>query len=769
MTDHAPLKFGMGASVRRIEDESLIRGKGRYTADVTPEGCLHAFLLRSGAGHARLRIGDLRASRELPGVHLVWTGADVTDIKPLPCDAMGKLKPGTEAFSPEFPVLAGDTVRYVGEAIAFVVADDLETARSAAELIEVDYEMLPAVVDTARALEPDAPLVWPEHGSNVAFEYELGDAADTAAAFAKAAGVAEQTIVNNRVVSNYLEPRAAVAEFDAQTGRYSIVTGTQGVHGIRSALAKLLDVDEQAIHVRTYDVGGGFGTKAVVYREYPLVMKAARVLGRPVKWVCDRNEHFLADSHGRDNVARAAMALDAEGRILAMRVDLTAAMGAYFSPFGPYVPYGGITMTTGVYDIPAAHIACKGVFTNTVPVDAYRGAGRPEAAYLVERLIDQAARVAGLTPEEIRRRNFIRPEQMPYKTQGGRTYDTGEFEAHMDAALAEADAAGFPSRLAESRERGRIRGFGLATYIEACAFPGSEPAKLVLEGDGTVTLHIGTQANGQGHHTAYAQFVAGHLGLDYSRIRVVQGDSDALPTGGGTGGSRSIPIGVPSVDRGARMLAEQIRELAADELEASAGDIELVDGVARIVGTDREIGYAEVALRASDRTKLVATGDYETKAPTFPNGTHVCELEIDPETGLTHILRYVIVDDFGAVVNPMLLAGQVHGGVAQGIGQALHERTVYDGDGQLLSATLQDYALPRAWDVPVYEFSTRNVPSKSNAMGIKGAGEAGTIGAAPAVMNAVVDALSRAYGITHIDMPATPLRIWETIQLATSA
>jgi carbon-monoxide dehydrogenase large subunit len=760
----APLKFGMGASARRIEDRSLIRGQGRYTADVLPPGALTAYVLRSASAHARIRLGNVDQARAAPGVHLVWTAENVRELGPMPC--MAKPAAKQRIREPFFPVLCGDAVRHVGEALAFVVADNLEDAKSAAELIEVDYDPLPVIVDTARALDADAPLVWPERGSNLAFEYEIGDGNATAAAFASAAQVAELTVVNNRLVCNYMEPRAIVAEYDSASGRYHVTVGSQGVHGMRDAICRVLKIDQQLMRVVTPDVGGGFGTKNFNYREYPLTAKAAKALGRPVKWVCDRNEHFMADAHGRDNVTSGALALDSDGRIKAMRVEVIASMGAYLHQFGPYIPWGGLTMSTGAYDIRTLHAVCKGVFTNTVPTDAYRGAGRPEAAYLIERLMDEAARVAGLSSAEIRRRNFVRPEQMPYRTQTDRLYDTGEFAAHMDKALQVAKADGFEARLADSRAKGRIRGLGFASYIEVCAFQGSEPAKAILEADGTVTMHIGTQSNGQGHQTAYAQFVAGPLGLDYDRIRVVQGDTDLLENGGGTGGSRSIPLGVPSVDRASRQLAEQVKALAADQLEAGIGDIELVDGTARVVGTDRLISYADLAAGAADKSKLTAVAEFKSDENTYPNGTHVCEIEVDPETGLAEILAYVIVDDFGVVVNPMLLAGQIHGGVAQGIGQALHEHTVYDSDGQLLTATLNDYALPRASDLPFIHFETRNIPCKWNPLGIKGAGEAGTIGAAPAVMNALVDALHRAYGIRNVDMPATPRRIWEAIQAA---
>lgn len=762
MTATPPIKFGLGAPARRIEDGAFIRGAGRYTADVMPEGALHAAMVRSTVAHARIALSGLEAARALSGVHLVWTAADVADLGSIPCEAAGPTREPLDP--PPFPILVGDVVRHVGDAVAFVVADDAATARLAAEMVEVDYHPLPVIADTEHALDPGAALVWAERGSNLAFEYDIGDRTGVDAAFAAAAKVAEVTVVNNRLVCNYMEPRAVVASYDTERSRYEIVVGSQGAHGMRKVIAGILGVRKDEVHVVTPDVGGGFGTKNFVYREYPLVARAAKALRRPVKWVCDRNEHFLADAQGRDQISTAAFALDADAKILAMRVETIASMGAYLSQYAPYIPWGGVTMTAGLYDVKAVHVLCRGAFTNQVPTDAYRGAGRPEAAYLVERLADEAARVAGLSPDEFRRRNFIRPEQMPYRTATNRTFDTGEFEGHLDRALQIAGWGEFEARVAESRAAGRLRGIGLSTYIEACAFPGSEAAKVVLDADGGVTLHIGTQSNGQGHATAYAQFIAGPLGLDYQNIRVAQGDTDALPTGGGTGGSRSIPLGVPSVDRAARSLAEIVRKRAAEELEASAADIELVDGAARIAGTDRAVSLAELRSRSADPNAFVATETYASTEPTFPNGTHVCEVEIDPQTGSTHVLRYVIVDDFGATVNPLLLAGQIHGGVAQGIGQALHERTVYDEDGQLLTATFSDYAMPRAWDMPSFEFETRNIPTRANPMGIKGAGEAGTVGSAPAVMNAVVDALRRAYGITHIDMPATPERVWQTIR-----
>jgi len=504
------------------------------------------------------------------------------------------------------------------------------------------------------------------------------------------------------------------------------------------------------------------------YREYALVIEAAKRLGRPVKWTGDRNEHFLTDAQGRDNVSVGQMAMDENGRFLALKVDVIANMGAYISQYGAEIPYTGTTMSTGVYDIQALDVEVLGVYTNTAPVDAYRGAGRPEAAFLVEKLVDACARDMGLGRDEIRRRNFIRPEQFPYRTQTKRLYDVGEFDGHMTAAMERAGWSSFEERLAASKKAGRIRGIGMATYIEACAFPGSEPAFVQLNGDGTVTLKIGTQTTGQGHATAYAQIVAEKLDMPIEKIVTRQGDTDDIEEGEGTGGSRSIPLGGVSASRAGEALAEKIRRIAADELEASPLDIELREGAARIVGTDRSIGYAEVAKAAKKPEDLQGMGDFVQDEATYPNGTHVCEVEIDPETGATEIVGYTIVDDFGVTVNPVLLAGQMHGGVAQGLGQALREDTVYGEDGQLLTASFMDYAMPRAADFPFFDFDTRNVPSTTNAMGIKGAGEAGTIGAAPAALNAVSDALWRAYGIGHIEMPATPARIWAAIQAATA-
>ncbi len=760
-----PIKFGIGASVKRIEDQNLITGRGNYVADITREGTVVGYVLRSAMAHARFTLSGVEDARAAEGVHLVWTGDDVEFMGHIPTKGLVRQVDGSYPWLPPRPVLNLTTVRHVGDPIAFIVADSLDAAKSAAEIIEVDYVPLDVAVATATALDAETPIVWPELGSNKAFEYFLGDQAKTDAAFALAARTVELSVDNNRLITNYMETRGSIGEFDTATGRYTLTVGTQGGHGMRAIIAKdILHIGEKDLRVVTPDVGGGFGTKAFVYSEYPLVLAAAKALGRPVKWIGERTEHFLADGQGRDNITTAELAFDADARILGYRVNLTANMGAYLSQYAPFIPYVGVTMSTGLYDIPALAVEVIGVYTNTVPVDAYRGAGRPEAAYLIERLMDVAAHDLGISPEEIRERNFV--AEMPYTTATGRYYDTGDFAGHMQQALLAADRAGFEARLAASKAAGKIRGIGFSSYIEACAFPGSEEANVVLGLDGSVTLYIGTQTNGQGHATAYGQVIAGYLGLDVSKVKTVQGDTDLVANGGGTGGSRSIPLGLASVDIASKVLVEKIKAIAGDKLEASPSDLELSDGAVRVVGTDKSLTLSEVAAAAKDEEARKGYGNFEQNECTYPNGTHVAEVEIDPETGKVSVVRYTVCDDYGVTVNPILLAGQLHGGVAQGIGQALNEMTVYDETGQLLTASFMDYTMPRADDFPSFDFQTRNVPSTTNLLGIKGAGEAGTIGATPAVANAVNDALWRAHGIRHMDMPMTPCRVWETIRAA---
>jgi carbon-monoxide dehydrogenase large subunit len=757
-------KFGIGASALRKEDAKLLKGEGRFTDDIRAEGALHGLVLRSQHAHAAFEIASSEAAAAMPGVRLILTAADIGHLGPVPCKMRVRQPDGTRHEVREAPILCSGTVRHVGDAVAFIVAESREQAEDAAELIEIEWQSLTAITDMRAALDSGAPLVWPELGANQVYAFQKGDREATDRAFNDADAVTELTIVNNRIISNYLEPRAAIGSYDSGTGIYTLQTPSQGVHAIRDAIANdIFHIDPDKVVVTTGDVGGGFGTKSFCYREYALVLEAARRLGQPVRWLSSRTEHALADSHGRDSIMTGAFAFDANRRITGMRVRMIADMGSYLSPYGPMIPTMSAMMATGVYDIPNLDFDLKAVYTNTTPVDAYRGAGRPEAAYLVERMMDAAARDLGMNPVALRRINFIGPQQFPYRTQGGCLYDVGEFDGHLTMALQLAGWDGFEARRREAEKRGMLRGIGLSTYVEICAFPGSEPAHLHLNDDGTITLYIGTQTNGQGHATAYSQFIAEKIGVDFDRIIVRQGDTRELASGGGTGGSRSIPLGGVSVVKAGEELAEKIRRIAGEELEAAPEDIELENGMARVAGTDREIDFAAVARAARAPADIIAIADVTQEEATFPNGTHIVEVEIDPDTGRTEIVNYQIVDDFGVTVNPVLLAGQIHGGIAQGAGQALVEGAVYSGDGQLLTATFMDYAMPRANSFPDFKFETRNVPSTANALGIKGAGEAATIGSTPAVMNAVIDALHRAYGIRAMDMPATPAKIWQAI------
>jgi len=757
------MKFGVGQALRRKEDDPLLRGAGHYVADAAPDNLAHAVVLRSPHAHAGFKIMDVEAARNAPGVRLVLTAAETTALGPMPCFAGVS---GVDIATPPYPVLAIDRVRHVGDAVAFVVADTLDQARDAAEQIVVAWQPLPPVVDAEQALRPDAPKVWPDRDDNLCFETTIGDRAGTEQVFARAARVVSLRLVNPRVVTNYMETRGVIGEYDSARDRITLTLGSQGSHLIRDIIGGVLKIKKDKLRVITPDVGGGFGTKIFAYREYALAAVAAKTLGRPVKWIADRSEHFLADSQGRDNIATARLALDDKGKFLALDVDLIADMGAYLSTYAPYIPYAGAPMLPGVYDIPLCFVRVRAAYTNTVPVDAYRGAGRPEASYVIERLVDHAAREIGVAPDALRRKNFIKPAQMPYKTATGKVYDSGEFAGHMARAQELADWRGFNKRAAAARRKRKLRGIGLATYIEACGAKGPETATLKLEKDGTVTLAIGTQSTGQGHATSYAQILADRLGLPPERFRMIQGDTDRVATGGGTGGSSSIPAGGASVSLAAKILADNLKEIAADALEASPADLEFADGMVRVAGTDKIISFADLAARPeATGDKLTAADAYQPEGATFPNGSHIVEVEIDEATGETRILRYVVVDDFGVTLNPLLLAGQVHGGAVQGIGQALLEDTVYEASsGQLLTASLMDYALPRALGMPDFIFETRNVPCRNNPLGIKGAGEAGAIGACPAVMNAVMDALWRGYRVAHLDMPASPARVWAAIE-----
>ena len=763
-------QFGIGQPVRRVEDRRFLTGRGHYLDDIVRPRQAHAVMLRSPHAHARIREIDTKAA-EGPGILAILTGADLaTDgIGTIPC-----MSGVANMAAPPRPAIVGDRARHVGDTVAMVVAESLAAARDAAERIAVDYEPLPAVVDTAQALLPDRPAVWDEHPGNLCFDWEIGDSAAAERAAAAARHRISLTVVNNRIIVNSMEPRGAIGEYDGGEDSYTLWSSTQGSHFVRNLLAEhIFHVAENRIRVVTPDVGGGFGMKLFLYPEHVLVLWAAKKLGRPVKWIPDRSDAFMTDTQGRDNLTRLDLALDDELRFLGLKVEITANMGAYLSNFAPEIPtFAGAVMYSAVYAIPAIHVAVKGVFTNTVPVDAYRGAGRPEAAYAIERLIEAGARRLGVAAEELRRRNFIKPAAMPHTTPLGLTYDSGDFARNLDDALAAADTAGFAARRAAAKARGQYRGLGHAVYIEQSGFPPDEFAELRFDPSGTLTLLMGTQSSGQGHQTAYAQLAAEKLGLPLDKIRVLQGDTDAIGFGRGTGGSRSLPVGGAALAHAADKLILKGKKIAAHLLEAAEADIGFADGNFTIAGTDRTVAIDAVARAAFNPAQyppglepgFAESGHFTPSTPTFPNGVHVCEVEIDPETGHIAILRYLVVDDFGVVINPLLLAGQVNGGIAQGVGQAMLEHCVYDEEsGQLVTGSLTDYALPRADDLPALEFSYNIVPCKTNPLGVKGAGEAGAIGAPPALVNAVVDAVAE-LGIDHLDMPLTPERLWRAVR-----
>ncbi|MDU3131269.1 MAG: xanthine dehydrogenase family protein molybdopterin-binding subunit, partial [Bradyrhizobium sp.] len=701
----APIKFGVGQSVLRKEDDALIRGKGRYTDDLAPSAALHALVLRSPHAHATFTI-DVAAARLLPGVALILTAEDTAELGGLPCLFNLETDPFT---APPYPILAKEEVRHVGDAIAFVVADSLDHARDAIEAIKVEWTTLPAVTGVVNAIKPDAPQVWAEHKGNVLFDVSIGDKAAVDAAFAKAHAVAEIRIVNPRVVASFMETRAAVCEYDTKRDHLTLTAGSQGSHRLRDILCQnVLKMPTEKMRVICPDVGGGFGTKLFPYREYALLAVAARRLRKSVRWAADRSEHFMGDAQGRDNVTIARMALAEDGKFLAMDVDLMGDMGAYLSTFAPYIPHGGAGMLPGLYDIRAFHCRVRTIFTHTVPVDAYRGAGRPEAAYVIERLVDACARKLDMTVDAVRRKNFIPPRALPYKTATGKVYDSGDFSAHLKRAMEIAEWKEFPKRAKAAKKHGLIRGIGLASYVEVCGTMGEETANVRLDPNGDVTILIGTQSSGQGHQTAYAQIVAEQFGLPPERIHIHQGDTEEIATGLGTGGSASIPSGGVSVQRATHELGDKLKQIAAEALEAGLGDLEIADGVIRVAGTDRAISFADLAKRAgADPAKLNGSATFASADGTYPNGTHVAEVEIDPATGIIRIVNYVIVDDFGVTLNPLLLAGQVHGGAVQGIGQALMEQVVYsNSDAQLVTGSFMDYALPRAADAPSFTFET---------------------------------------------------------------
>ena len=772
-------KFGLAQPVRRVEDPRLLKGDGRYTDDIVLPGMLHGIVLRSPHAAGRITRSDTAAAAALPGVRAIYTAADLAadGIGTLPCAAPVQNKDGSAMASPPHPVLADGAVRHVGDPVAFIVADTAKQARDAAELIEVDYDILPSATDLGSAMDAGSAAVWPESGNNVVFDWDIGDKAATDAEFAKAAHVTKLTVVNNRIVVASMEARAAIADYDTATGRWTLYANTQGGWLIKNLIGPLFGTEPDRFRVITPDVGGGFGMKLFLYAEHVLTCFAARKLACPVKWASDRAEAFLCDTQGRDNITLGELAIDAEGKFTALRTRNISNMGAYLSTFAPYIPtYAGTSVLSSIYGFRAIYANVLGVFTNTVPVDAYRGAGRPEANYLVERLVDAAARELGIDRVELRRRNMVPPSAMPHSTPVGKTYDSGDFRIVLDAALAQMDYAGFAVRRAASAAKGKRRGIGLAYYLEATGGDPTERAEIRFAEDGFVDVYVGTQSTGQGHETAYVQLTATQLGIDGEKIRIRQGDTDTIPVGGGTGGARSLYSEGQAILLTAESVINKGKRAAAEVLEAAVADIAFADGRFSIVGTDR--GMDIVDLAATQRRKVAAgqtavTLDAAEIAPidnhTFPNGCHMAEVEVDPDTGVVELVRYGVADDFGKTVNPLIVRGQVAGGVAQGFGQAVLEHTVYDpASGQLLSGSLMDYALARADDFPDIEIELLEVPCASNPLGVKGAGEAGAVGSPPALINAIIDALGPD-GVTQLDMPATPERVWRAIAMAKAA
>ncbi len=767
--DPGLMKFGIGQPVSRKEDPKLLRGEGSYADDVNLARQAYAVMVRSRHAHGVIRAIDVAAARDMPGVLAIYTASDLAaaGLGPMKCAVAFSNRDGSAMRAPPRPALATERVRFVGEAVACIVAETALQAKDAAEAVVVDVETLPAVTNPLAATAPGAPQIHADLAGNVVLDYHYGDADAVAAAFAKAAHVTRLEIVSNRIVVNAMEPRSAVALHEPTSGRWTLHVGCQGVFGLRGTLAKdILNVAPEKVHVLTGNVGGSFGMKANVYPEYICVLHAARVLGRPVKWTDERSESFLSDHHGRDHIRTAEL-------FLAVRLTGYGNAGAFLNPPLPATT-NAVKNVIGVYRTPLVEVSSKIVITNTTPIGAYRGAGRPEGNYFIERLIDTAAAEMGIDKLDLRRRNHIAPAAMPYKAPSGMLYDSGEFTAVLDKAVAAADWDGFAQRKRDSAARGKLRGRGVGSYLEVTAPPSKEMGGIRFDADGGVTMITGTLDYGQGHASPFAQVLVDRLGLPFDRIRLLQGDSDALIAGGGTGGSRSMIVSGQALVEASEQVVAKGKEIAAFVLEAAAADIEFARGQFTIAGTDRAIGILELAekIRAglrlpSEMPQSLDVAHVSDNPPSsFPNGCHVAEVEIDPETGIVEVVAYQMVNDFGTVINPLLVEGQAHGGVVQGIGQALMERTHYDAEGQPLAGSYMDYALPRAGDVPSFgPMLSHPVPATTNRLGVKGCGEAGCAGALPSVMNAVVDALAP-FGIRHIDMPATPERVWQALRSA---
>jgi carbon-monoxide dehydrogenase large subunit len=765
-------EFAIGQGVSRFEDPRLIQGGGRYVDDIKLPGMAYGVVLRSQHAHATINTLDISAAKAAPGVLAVLTAADVkaSGWSDIPVPGGLKRRDGSPMYKPRYPILADTTVRWVGDYVAFVVAETQAQALDAAEMIAVDYEELPSITSTADAAKPDAPRVWADAPDNISFVELIGDKAKTDEAFANAAHVVKGKFVINRVTAATMEPRGAVGDYHSAEDRYTIYTALQRPHPTRADLAKMMKVPESKVRVITGDTGGSFGMKSPIFNETPLVLLASKITGRPVKWISTRTESFLSDAQARDNVTEAELALDKDGVFLGFRVKTIAAIGAYLQQAMPafFLNAGSLA---GVYRTPAIFVDVTAVFTNTNPIRPYRGNGRPEAAFVIERMVELAAKELNIDSVELRRRNFIPPSAMPFKTGLTFIYDSGEFEQSMDMALEMADVKGFPARKDESLKRGRLRGLGLSYTIERAGAASLEGAEVRFDRSGAVTLFSGSNSQGQGHETVFKQLVCDRLGINPNEAYYVQGDTEEVFFGEGTGGSRSSSLAGSAFHLATEKIVTKARAIAAHILQVAESDLKYDEGVFSSTATNRTLTVKEIAVASLEPKNLpkdmepglVATSIYSAPVANYPNGCHVCEVEIDQETGKTDIVRYFVVDDVGTVLNPMLLHGQIHGGIAQGAGQALMEDIHFDASGQLVTASFQDYAMPHAHDFPDMEVEANPVPTKTNPLGVKGAGEAGCVGALPAVVNAVVDALSE-FGIKHIEMPATPERIWRVMQ-----
>ena len=754
-TNMPNLKFGIGQSVPRQEDPVLLKGQGRYTDDLARPGQVYAVMVRSAYAHGLIKGIDTAAARAMPGVLGVYTAADLASYGTMGCALPLKSKDGSALRNTARPPLAADRVRFVGDPVAFVVADSRMAARDAAEMVELDIETLDAVTEASAA--GAAPALYDDIPDNCVLDFHFGDSAKVAEAFASAAHVTRLDIRNSRIVVCAMEPRAAIGEWE--DGRWTLHVGSQGVFGLRAQMAGIMGVKAEEFRVLTGNVGGSFGMKASAYPEYACLLHAARALGRPVKWTDDRSGSFLSDQHGRDHETTAELALDAEGKFLAVRLTSFANMGAYLATVAPLMGTGNFVKNVqSNYATPLIEVNTRCMLTNTTPVSAYRGAGRPEGNYYFERLIETAAKEMGRDALALRRLNHIPSSAMPYKEASGSVYDGGEFSALLDQAVVAGDLAGFPARRAEAAARGRLRGIGVGNFLECTAPPTKEQGELRFEKDGLVTIITGTLDYGQGHWSAFAQVLHSTLGVPFESVRLMQGDSDLLIAGGGTGGSKSLMASGAAIVEASALVIEKGKPLAAEALEAAVVDIEFSAGQFAIAGTDRTIGIMELA--AKHPGKLDVRHVFEEAPQAYPNGCHLCEVEVDPETGIAQVVSYTTVNDFGVVVNPLLVEGQAQGGIAQGIGQALYERVAYSEEGQPITGSYMDYCLPRADDLPNIGFSSRPVPATTNPLGAKGCGEAGCAGSMPAVMNALCDAL----GVAHIDMPATPEVVWRALQ-----